>query len=224
MQKIFTLIFALICSFSFADNCAQFLNLHQDGTYISSMYTSMIFTKKSELIKTVYKAPNDSERSVLIYGGVPKFVKLIKPKEYEKFRIYFEEKSQMETVLKTGSVLSSIQPYVRFNPDKEIYIDLTGVFLTKADISAEMVGLSPAANKNFIDLTIDPNIQIFEIEKKRIYLIPLPKRNPQWVIDAYSKYVQTGVVDIQNEHVLRSLEGKQVNAIRYYIPITLIQQ
>ncbi len=228
MKLLFTFIQFIFITSSFvvityAEDCSTLLQLTQDGSAITSIYSTILQKKEFRFVKTVFDSKNDLEVSVKLFEGVPSFLKKAKPKEYEVFRVYFEEKEVYEQVKKSNRLFSSLQPYVRFSPDKEIYSDLTGVFLTKPNIPAQMVGLSQSANQYYIDITIDPNIQIYEIEKGRIYLIPLPKRNPQWVLDVYSKFIQTGVVDYYNEDMVKSLKDKYIDSFKYYIPVTLTQ-
>lgn len=107
------------------------------------------------------------------------------------FRHYIVEKDSVGSISDSSELLSGFLPYVVISPgvSKKLYRDLTGVFLTRPDVKPMDVGVTtPGASIDYIDFTLDSSVPVLEIEPGRIYLVPLPARYRDWMIDRYVRF------------------------------------
>lgn len=123
--------------------------------------------------------------------GVPDRVKLFKSNGVV-FRHFVPDKPTQDAIKKTGLLLSGYLPYVEVAPGvyKKTYFDLSGVFLTLDGVAPDHVGVKAQGQTQFyyLDLTVPDSVPVLEIEKGRIYLIPLRENFREWVREDYLKY------------------------------------
>lgn len=169
------------------------------------------------------------EKADYIITGVPKTVKQVNPTGVV-YRHYVGK--NMDIVLKTSQLKTGITPYVIMNPgfSREVYEDLTGMFLTTPQTPPEKVGLPRDANYNYIDFTLYKGTPVLEIEPE-ILLIPGIPDVPEWLKKLFNDYKTTGRYDRHYLETFKKIEARgganpsfmKVNIIRYKLDGKIIE-
>ncbi len=169
------------------------------------------------------------EKADYIISGVPKTVKQVNPTGVV-YRHYVGK--NMDTVLKTSQLKTGITPYVIMNPgfSREVYEDLTGMFLTTTQTPPEKVGLPRDSNYNYIDFTLYKGTPVLEIEPE-ILLIPGIPDVPEWLKKLYNDYKTTGRYDSHYLETFKKIEARgganpsfmKVNIVRYKLDGKIIE-
>lgn len=122
--------------------------------------------------------------------GVPSQVKKIETKNVV-FRHYIIDKEMFDSIKNSKVLFSGFKPYIQQSANLYVktFVDLTGVFLTKPDVSPRNVGVDAHVDEiYYVDLKLPENLPVLEIEANEIYLVPLPKNYRKWMRDLYAKY------------------------------------
>ncbi len=75
---------------------------------------------------------------------------------------------------------------------KKTFKDLTGVFLTLPAVPGDHVGVPAREFTHYVDVLVPENFPVLDVEKGRIFLIPLPGRTRSWVADIYRRWIGGG--------------------------------
>jgi len=125
-------------------------------------------------------------------SGVPLNVELVQNPENQIFRHYSSpiiiKKISAEQIITAGPT-----PYVvKAGGSMTYFMDLTGVFLTKPNISANAVGVVKG-NSDYIDIKLPPGTPLLKLEEG-IYLIPGDAGVRPWLLEKYKEYLSSGVL------------------------------
>jgi hypothetical protein len=148
------------------------------------IHESKIFEKSRELRKSfVFK--NSEGFETWSIQGLPSGVKKIGTKD----RVFRHYSYAFQIIQSDQHLQTGVTPYVVIHPGvrREIYEDLTGIFLTDPHIEPRRVGLSDDLKNKFVDFKIPDGYSVYELEPG-IYLIPTPPLVPGWLRDSYQAY------------------------------------
>lgn len=170
-----------------------------------SITQSWMHKKKEGLLKRDLYA-GQPERADYIISGIPNYVKEIDPRGIV-FRHYIG--SNMPIILKTMQLKTGITPYIILNPgfSREVYEDLTGIFLTYPTTPPERVGLPKNENADYIDFTLFEGTPVLEIEKE-ILIIPGRPDLPDWLKTKYFEFKKTGYADPHYIDVFKKTDSR----------------
>jgi hypothetical protein len=106
--------------------------------------------------------------------GVPEHVR---PAERGIFR-HYTTPAGLAAIRETGLLHNSVLPYVKVynRMGSAQYPDLGGVFLTRPDATPEDVGVAADRARYYVDFEVPEDVPVLEIERGRIYVVPLPTR------------------------------------------------
>lgn len=139
------------------------------------------------MVKTLTYSVADLD--VYTLAGVPATAKWV-PTEGQIWR-HYKGPDEVRRVVAQGQIASGIVPYVIVNPglSREIYADLSGVFLTRPGVSPKAVGLEAGAN-SYVDFTLDSGkiSAVLEIEPG-ILLVPGNKAYPDWLVQKFHRRI-----------------------------------
>lgn len=135
---------------------------------------------------------NDRRVETVRILGVPTEARLLSPEEVSRtvFRHYINGENYFNEGKNSGFIASAAVSYVQiaFGLERRVFEDVTGIFLTLPGITASQVGVESTPESHYLDVKVPKNIPVVELEKNRIYLVPLPSRYYPWVVEAYQKY------------------------------------
>lgn len=136
----------------------------------------------------------DRKMETVSVEGLPETARLLSPEQVENliFRHYIHGDSHFDESKTTGFLVSAAVSYVQVAPglERKIFDDVTGLFLTLPSVSATDVGLEHRSDTHHLDLKIPKDIPVIELEKDKIYVIPMPRRYHPWVLEYYAKYLK----------------------------------
>lgn len=192
-------LFATVSLISSANECQTSLQALAPVNTTSArlIHDSLIklLSKKGKLeeIKPKYQGGfNDRRVETVQMKGVPAEVRVLSDTELSSmvFRHYINGDAYFKEGKELGLISSAATSYVQLAPGvrRAIFEDITGVFLTLPELSASEVGVQSESDTHYLDLKIPSGVQVVELEKNRIYLIPLPPRYHAWVVEAFQKY------------------------------------
>ena len=145
--------------------------------------------------------------------GIPSDVESI-PTTSRVFRHYTASEGVYRIIIQSQSLLNGYLPYVRIVPGmyRELFQDLTGIFLTTPKHKASEVGVtaSRVSGIYYVDVEIPPEVPLLQLEPS-IFLIPLPARGyPPWMIEIYRRYL-AGDSTLNSEYlrVCRDMEASR---------------
>lgn len=106
------------------------------------------------------------------------------------YRHYTTEEG-LESILASKSLKNGILPYIHLieGVSRTTFKDLSGIFLTLPETAALTGNVLAEANQYFVDLVVPGGLPLLQIEKDRIYLVPLPGRAHGWVLDHYRNWL-----------------------------------
>jgi hypothetical protein len=152
--------------------------------------------------------------------GVPKKVRSLETSR-RIFRHYTDTKENLRAIVKAGALTSGFVPYVEVDPGmrSRTYTDLTGIFLTHEDATSTSVGLERA--DYYVDLKLDSRVPVLEITDE-IFLIPLPSRSREWVIQSVRRIenAEEEASPAEMENYRRYRENLRTD--RFIIPIEVV--
>lgn len=135
--------------------------------------------------KTLAYSVHDMEVFTIV--GVPSTAKWV-PAKGQIWR-HYKEPEVIERIAARGQIVSGIVPYVIVHPglSREVFQDLSGVFLTKPGVSPKSVGLEAGAN-SYVDFTLDAAkiSEVLQIESG-IFLVPGHRAQPEWMLQKFRK-------------------------------------
>ncbi|MBI5241820.1 MAG: hypothetical protein HY926_15210 [Elusimicrobia bacterium] len=134
----------------------------------------------------------DSHADMIDAAGVPESVKAV-PHEGIVFRHYTTAEG-LKSILEGGGLWNGFMPYVEMAQGvyKKTFKDLTGVFLTVPGVPGDHVGVPAREFTHYVDVLVPKSFPVLDVEKGRIFLIPLPGRTRGWVADIYRRWVGGG--------------------------------
>lgn len=105
------------------------------------------------------------------------------------YRHYTESQDVVDEIYRTGGLTNSYVTYEEVAPQisRIRHQDLTGIFLTSLETVPALVGRDHSYY--FVDVRVPDGVPVLELEKDRIFLIPLPARTRPWVKDYYRKFL-----------------------------------
>lgn len=192
-------LFTAVGLFSAPEDCKVVFQALADVHTVSGQqlntYAQKLLQKRGQIqeIRPVYTGGFNERRVEQVQiKGVPSQVRLLSQEELSAkvFRHYINGEEYFKEGKELGLLASATTSYVQIYPglEKRIFEDITGVFLTLPEVSAREVGVELGAQAHYLDVKIPSDVPVVELEKNKIYMIPLPARYHSWVVDAFTKY------------------------------------
>jgi hypothetical protein len=186
------------------------------GEAVVANFTAQLLERRGK-VQELRSAPiggfNDRRIEHVTVLGLPAEARALTPKEKAEitFRHYIRGKDYFEQSRSSGVVVSAAVPYVQVHPglERKIFEDITGIFLTLPNTSEREVGLSPEPDSHYLDLKVPENIPVIELEKKRIYVIPLPRRYQEWIQKYYAQYRQGLALSTDDLKMCQDIERRE---------------
>ncbi|MGB0455050.1 MAG: hypothetical protein ACPGJV_15175 [Bacteriovoracaceae bacterium] len=198
MKILFVLLF-LISHYSSADEINCIGEVHQsttanieNGIQASKNYLSERLEPSWGELKIIRgtEASGIDQKGYTIFSGVPKGAKIIES-DGVVFRHYTKKKSE---IVESNKLIAGPLSYIKLVGDhREVYDDLTGVFLTRTDAAPGRVGLGNQTEYEFVDIRLPEGTPVIELEED-IFLVPGNQGYHGWVLDVYKEYKETGKI------------------------------
>lgn len=122
--------------------------------------------------------------------GYPSHIKKTETRD-RVFRHYTYSIETVEAIKANGVLVNGPRVFDEASPGlyHRSYLDLTGVFLTSRTVDAFTVGVgSRQGGMFYVDVKIPDNVPVLEVKRDQVFIVPLPKRNPEWVEQMYRDY------------------------------------
>lgn len=221
MLRLFFIILILPFSISIAqvlDTCnTNLLSIQQlNFKYVEALQKEK--SKKIELIKKVSGGIDGQD--ILYYRGIPPGVSFIKGSEISVARHYSLHK---EKILKDGFLQAGPRSYIVPEAhQRDLYVDLTGVFFTLPEFDPERLWLGFNKQTPYIDFKLPDDIVVLKLAEGN-YLIPGPPSRQQWLIDRYHQELEEGRISLTIEDYLKTNSKLyEIEAFPLLIPIIKI--
>jgi hypothetical protein len=168
-----------------------------------------------------YSGANDGHELPRYTRDVPDTVRIVdRPGVYR----HFMDERRKGVVTKKGTLGNAVLPYIQKTHGvwQDYYETLTGLFLTLPGVPARSVGVRDD-NAQFVDLIVPSGFPVLEIEKGRIYLVPLPGKTESWIKDLYRKWVMGDRGALSYYTQLPRVEGDGGIGPRLRVPVAIIK-
>lgn len=165
---------------------------------------------------------NETHADMITARGVPEAVRRVDA-QGTVFR-HYTTKEGLEAILRTKSLWNGFMPYVQLANAvyHKTFRDLTGVFLTLPGVEGERVGVPKREFDHYVDIRVSARLPVLEVEKKAIYLIPMPGRARAWVADLYRRWMTGGDVGTTYARTLQDVEEDGGPGPELAVPIEIV--
>jgi hypothetical protein len=157
----------------------------------SQSFSDDLIAKKRDGLQIIKRIDGQvNGQDIHFISGVPEKVKRVKADELGVIRHYSKE--NIDQIVASGKLIAGPRPYII--PDAHLrqeFVDINGIFFTKTDFNPKDLWLGMDHRTPYVDFKVHSDTGILYLADGN-YIIPGPPSKPQWYVNAYNEYIQTG--------------------------------
>lgn len=175
------------------------------------------------LERSIYKPANDRHEEEIEVTGLPEGARFSKTDGGEVFRHYTTSEG-LESIQRGGGLWNGFVAYVQRSAGlwRKTFKGLDGVFLTKPGVDGDRVGVPAKDFPHFVDVRLPAGLPLIELEKGRIFLIPLPARTRGWIADYYRKWAAGQDVSPMYQKTVADLDAQGGPGPTVAVPVEVV--
>ena len=175
------------------------------------------------LERSLYKPAKEMHEEEIDVVGLPEGARFGKTDGSEVFRHYTTAEG-LSSIMGGGGLWNGFVAYVQRSSGlwRKTFKGLDGVFLTKPDVEGDRVGVPAKDFPHYVDVRVPAGLPLIELEKGRIFLIPLPARTRGWIADYYRKWVKGEDVSPMYQKTVAELDAQGGPGPTLAVPVQVV--
>jgi hypothetical protein len=163
--------------------------------------------------------PTAEPKRSKLYGGRP-----APPIEKDTVFRHYTTAEGFKTIMESKSLWNGFVPYVDMSPGsyKKTFSEVSGLFFTLPGVKGESVGVPSRDFTHYVDVLLPAKLPLMELEPGLIYMVPLPGRTRDWVLNYYLKWVAGEQVNPTYQGMIAGMDKEGGPGPDLRVPITIV--